>query len=128
MSEEYTVKYDPDGAPVVMEVIIGDQQLGSYVVKERDINTEFLRVVKEGSNFDKKPDKFYLPSQGMALIGNHIDWVMSIATPSDAPGQEYSAQVIFTQNGARLSGSPEVRNGALNGSRVVIGFVQFQSI
>lgn len=120
------ISFDPKGQNVQLEIKFGHAQEGRYEIRLNDNRGIFIPgTEKKGNNIDEISDRFDIPLSPDELDSKIILWTLMIASPSDKPGELYSASLTFTQNGKNLSGSPVSYSGALDGGKLHLGRARF---
>lgn len=118
---ERQITFSSAGGAASMDIIIGQAQQGSYRVYHWDSNGRNPQMIGAGTNWDNIADTVEIgPITG--LNGEIVTWEMMISAAKVQPGQFYSVNVIFRQDGKIIDHVSD--SGPLEGSKSVAGAVR----
>lgn len=118
---ERQVVFSNAGGAASMDVIIGQAQQGTYRVYKWDSNGQNPQMIGAGTNWDSIADTIVLgPTAGVS--GLIVTWEIMISASKVQPGQFYSVNIVFRQDGRIVDHFPDT--GPLDGSKSVAGAVR----
>ena len=120
-----TIRFDPSGGGVTVEVMLGQAQLGKYSLILFDSDGKNPQEFGVGNNVDNLPDVFVVPSPASTLTGKLLGWNMIITTPASGPGQLYFARVKVMQDDRDLDDGPFEDGGPIDDAKIIMGWAKF---
>ena len=111
------VKLNPNGGSPSIHLTFGFAQFAKFRVFLWDKNGQNFQQLTppNTTNVPGSPVSFPINFQPADLIGRFLTWDALISSPTGGPGQQYSMEATFTQDGAVApQNAPFFKDGKLN--------------
>ena len=126
MTQVIDLSKPTNSSDVWVDVKIGHAQFGRYTVRLYDsTGTQVLQDVG-GNNIDEIEDTFNLSSPASGFTNNLIGWTVTIATPANPNGEQYSLEIVIREGETLLHQEPIIYSGPLDGAKILMGFARFK--
>ncbi|HSP63775.1 MAG TPA: hypothetical protein VLQ90_12380 [Pyrinomonadaceae bacterium] len=109
-----TVQIKRNGGQPEIELKFGFAQFAQYRILLWDVTGKIPTEIGHGVNIDTIPDKFPINEPIANLDNCFVTWQAVIASPTGGPGEQYSMEATFTQDGANCPDGPFSKQGPLN--------------
>lgn len=106
----------------------GFAQFASFRILLWDTNGHNPTEVAKATNVPGEPDTFPIGNSAAGLDGRFITWQASIASPTGAPGQQFSQTATFLQDNANCPTGPFTQTGPFSNTIATFANAKFQVV
>lgn len=121
-------KLKRSGPSPVVEVIIGQAQVGTYDIRIWDDERKNPEDVGSGISWDDISDTHPIKYSVAKLEGRFLSWHIVVDSPTGLDGELYSVVVLVRQDGDVVEGGFFQRTGVLDGTKAIVGIRKLETL